>query len=267
MRDEHTQADLDFHEATAHLYEPTLLPIFGVYEERVTPRYLDRIERLAPGRRALDLACGTGLVTLPLAQRGFHVTGVDHSPAMMEIARQKVDAAGLQDRVELLEGDIRSLPFDDGSFDVVVCRGVIHHLDDEAAQAALAREVRRVLVPGGVLYTSEPCLGTTPVRAVWDLARGARRMLRRPRSGSGAAPSTDAHDALHVPDHDEGPIDAAAFERLLTSIGFDTSLEYWSSFDGMHRLPTPIYRTAVVVLSRPWRHRRGDLMYLLATRR
>src|SRR5438874_13780015 len=59
------------------------------------------------GKPVLELACGTGRCQLPLAGAGHLVTGLDISPAMLHLARQKVDAAGLADRVRLVQGDMR----------------------------------------------------------------------------------------------------------------------------------------------------------------
>jgi SAM-dependent methyltransferase len=63
-----------------------------------------------------------------LAERGFEVEGIDHSQAMLDIAQEKVRARGFEDRVRLRTGDVRALPFDDASFDLVTCTGVLHHL-------------------------------------------------------------------------------------------------------------------------------------------
>ena len=64
------------------------------------------------GSPILELACGTGRVLLPLAREGHHLTGVDVSPAMLELARQKLDAEGLASRVDLVQQDMRHLDLD-----------------------------------------------------------------------------------------------------------------------------------------------------------
>src|SRR5947209_7030918 len=63
------------------------------------------------GGNVLELACGTGRVLLPLAQAGYHVTGVDASPAMLDLARQKLAQAGpeIAGRVRLVNGDLRNV--------------------------------------------------------------------------------------------------------------------------------------------------------------
>ncbi|MFH1010265.1 MAG: methyltransferase domain-containing protein [bacterium] len=67
--------------------------------------------------RILDAAGGTGRITLPLAKLGYSVTLCDISPGMLKVARQKLLREGLLDRVEIVECDVRKLPFDSESFD------------------------------------------------------------------------------------------------------------------------------------------------------
>ncbi|MEM3486550.1 MAG: class I SAM-dependent methyltransferase [Candidatus Methanomethyliaceae archaeon] len=71
--------------------------------------------------RILDATGGTGRITLPLAKMGYSVTLCDISPRMLEVAGQKLLAAGVLDRVEILECDVRKLRFPDESFDFVLC--------------------------------------------------------------------------------------------------------------------------------------------------
>jgi SAM-dependent methyltransferase len=99
------------------------------------------------GRRILDAGCGSGPLSAALRAKGAIVTGVDGSPAMLELARQR-----LGDDVALHVADLsRPLPFDDGAFDDVVASLVLHYLRDWEAPL---RELRRVLRPGGRLILS-----------------------------------------------------------------------------------------------------------------
>jgi len=95
------------------------------------------------GRRVLDLGCGTGRLSVALAEQGLaRVWGVDASPEMLEVARGKVPAS-----VGLKEGRAEQLPFRDDWFERVVMWLVVHCVDRPAAFA----EVGRVLAPGGRL--------------------------------------------------------------------------------------------------------------------
>jgi SAM-dependent methyltransferase len=105
---------------------------------------------LAPGDRVLEVGCGMGRFTLPLAARGVHVEGMDLSPVLLE--RFKAFDAGRFD-VRLTVGDVLSpMPqFDDG-FEVVLACFALHHLRDvDGAIGAMAR----MLKPGGRLVVLE----------------------------------------------------------------------------------------------------------------
>ena len=104
---------------------------------------------LADGRRVLDAGAGAGYGTRMLAAAGAErVVGIDIGEMVVEAAR---DRHG--DVAEFTAADIRSLPFDDDSFDLVVCFEVIEHVDRQ--DEALA-EFARVLAPGGILAVSSP---------------------------------------------------------------------------------------------------------------
>ena len=75
------------------------------------------------GDRVLDAACGTGIVTCVAAQRFSnlaHIIGVDLNPGMLDVARANTPTTGIP--VEWRQGDVGSLPFSDGRFEVVLCQ-------------------------------------------------------------------------------------------------------------------------------------------------
>ena len=73
---------------------------------------------LKPGSKVLDVACGTGNLSLPAARLGANVTGVDIAPNLVEQARANAAGEGLKAQFD--EGDAEALPYDDASFDSVV---------------------------------------------------------------------------------------------------------------------------------------------------
>ena len=99
-----------------------------------------------PGKRLLDVACGTGKSFIPMLEQGWEVTACDISPAMVAIAREKVG-----DRVEISVADMRELPVL-GEFDLVFCLddAVNYLLSREELERALTG-MRRNLGPGGLL--------------------------------------------------------------------------------------------------------------------
>jgi SAM-dependent methyltransferase len=99
------------------------------------------------GQRVCEIGCGTGRHTLRLAKAGNRVTGIDLSPGMLAVARDKL--AGLD--VNLIEGDVLNAAVP-GGFDAVVTALVLEHIADPAV---FFERVADMLVPGGSVYISE----------------------------------------------------------------------------------------------------------------
>lgn len=174
------------------MYERSLVePLFRPWAEAL----LERAE-LAQGMSVLDVACGTGIVAR-LAQRRVHpggrVAGVDVSAPMLQVARE------IEPHVDWREGDAASLPVGAGErFERVLCQQGLQFF---AAQQAAARELRRVLAPGGVLVASVWC--STATMPVFDmLQRVAERHV----------------GAIHDQRYAFG--DAGALSALLSDAGF-----------------------------------------------
>jgi SAM-dependent methyltransferase len=97
-----------------------------------------------PGDRLLDIAAGTGNLSIPAAQRGAVVTGLDITPELLEVARTRAKDAGMD--IDFIEGDAEELPFDDDSFPLVASVfGMIFAPRHDVAAAEMAR----VCEPGG----------------------------------------------------------------------------------------------------------------------
>ena len=80
------------------------------------------------GKNALDLGCGIGRIAVELAKAGAHVAAVDISRSMLAACRKRALAAGVADRVELIESPVRRLPDNLGKFDLITCFGLLEHL-------------------------------------------------------------------------------------------------------------------------------------------
>lgn len=111
---------------------------------------------LGPGQSVLDVGCGNGaflaLLGRVIRPHGQAV-GLDYSSAFVDEARARINVEGLDDCATVVEGDAYKLPFDDNSFDAARCERVLMHLDDPAA---VLREMRRVVRPGGNVVVTEP---------------------------------------------------------------------------------------------------------------
>jgi S-adenosylmethionine-dependent methyltransferase len=92
-------------------------------------------QQAKPSLCALDLGCGTGVTAVRLARLGIHVTLLDSSPAMLDIAKRTAQEAGVMDKVVLRHGDATQLAnlFRTRSFDVILCHNVLEYLDEPGA--------------------------------------------------------------------------------------------------------------------------------------
>lgn len=97
------------------------------------------------GKKALEVGCGGGILCEEIARLGFDATGIDPSEPSLRIAADHARANGL--RIRYLKGAGESLPFPDGSFDVVFCCDVLEHVRD---LPNVISEISRVLKKGGV---------------------------------------------------------------------------------------------------------------------
>ncbi|MCI0705640.1 MAG: class I SAM-dependent methyltransferase [Planctomycetia bacterium] len=102
------------------------------------------------GKRALDYGCGHAMAAVTMARAGANVTAFDLSPGYVNEARQRASANGVN--VECVVASGEELPFADASFDCVWGNAILHHLDLTKA----ARELKRILAPGGVAVFCEP---------------------------------------------------------------------------------------------------------------
>ena len=107
-------------------------------------RFLVSRVECGPDGSVLDVATGTAAVAIELVrQHGCRVVGVDQSPEMLAGARARIEAAGLSNRITLVEGSAEQLPFPDGAFDALTFTYLIRYVEDPAARLAPARRAAR----------------------------------------------------------------------------------------------------------------------------
>lgn len=172
------------------------------------------VARLAPaeGMNVLDIATGTGFTARLAARRGARVTGVDIAEGLLDAARAKAKAEGLQ--IDWRLGDAERLPFDDNSFDGAISTfGIMFATDQEAALSELARVVR----PGGRIVVAA---WTHDSNAV-GLRKVVAPFMPAPPAGAPTPPS---------------PFNWGDPDWLRTSLGQYVSLGVEEA-DTVHRLP------------------------------
>ncbi len=179
----------------------------------------------------LDICCGTGDLVLRLARsapEGVRLAGIDFSPGMLEVARAKVAAAGLGDRVSLLMGDIAELPFPRGYFDVVGISFAFRNLTYRNPRTDLyLAEIRRVLSPEGrfvIIESSQP--SQRALRAAFHL------YLRWVVSGLGGLISGSPGAYRYLSRSAAGYYTPEELTDLLIAAGFDR-VRYRSLFGGV----------------------------------
>jgi SAM-dependent methyltransferase len=185
---------LSSYDAIARLYDP--------WSRSVTEDvafYLEAASGVAPP--VVELGVGTGRIAVPIAAEGVRVIGVDSSPGMLDVCRERAELAGVGDLVELHLGDLRRPPVSE-TVELVLCpfRSYLHLRTDEERLGAF-RAARALLVPDGRLIfdvfapaaddiaeTHDRWLEREPQiyeRAVWDT--NARRLTLSVRGPSGEA--------------------------------------------------------------------------------
>ncbi len=139
--------DLDYPAVLANVPEAAVESFAGV----ANPFSLGPLE---PGKRVLDIGSGAGTDSLIAAQMvgpEGSVTGIDMTPEMLGKSRAAAAEMGLE-HVTFIEADAERLPFDEGSFDIVISNGVIDLVPDKDA---VFSEIFRVLAPGGRIQVAD----------------------------------------------------------------------------------------------------------------
>jgi SAM-dependent methyltransferase len=143
---------------------------FAVWAELLEGLQLDGDERV------LDVGCGRGAVLTMVAKRlprgrltGIDLWTADQSGNAPEAARLNFKTEGVEDRCELVTGDMRAMPFPDAAFDLVVSSIAIHNISDRAGRSRAIHEIARVLKPGGRLLIADLAGTEAYARQLQDL--------------------------------------------------------------------------------------------------
>lgn len=174
------------HDVYTHGHHESVLRSHTWRTDENSAAYL--LPALRPGLDLLDVGCGPGTITadLPCKVLPGRVVGLDRAPEVLDHARVHMASQGVS--VELREGDVYALEFEDGPFDVVHAHQVLQHLSDPVRALT---EMRRVVRPGGVIaardgdYASFAWAPSHPLLDRWlELYRAvARRNNGEPDAG------------------------------------------------------------------------------------
>ncbi|MBX3442356.1 MAG: class I SAM-dependent methyltransferase [Planctomyces sp.] len=107
-----------------------------------------------PRMSVLDVGAGTAQIPIRLARAApaLSITAIDLAAEMLRVARENVVRERLEDRIRLLQRDAKRLPDPDGAYASVISNSIVHHIPEPAA---VFREMRRVLRPGGVWFVRD----------------------------------------------------------------------------------------------------------------
>ncbi|HLV98595.1 MAG TPA: class I SAM-dependent methyltransferase [Ktedonobacterales bacterium] len=185
------------------------------------------------GHDVLEVGCGIGDLLVDMAEAGYRCQAIDRSPQMVAAARKKLAQKGLAGQVEVMQGNVRELPFGDATFDSVVSTFPTEYIADPAA----LREIARVLRPGGrlIVVVGANLLPIGPLHFLLILfhalvyggsprpaLRQAERIRRQRQSGGADGASSDKTEQAERTVTSAGPripLEAAGLRRVEERVG------------------------------------------------
>ncbi len=182
---------------------------------RVTAAVLEAA-RAGPGTRVVDLGSGNGQISLPLAQRGATVLGVDVSPAMVRSLREQARQAGTA-TLHALAMPIEELVLPDRSVDLIVSSYALHHLRD-ADKARLICSAGQWLRPGGRIVLADMMFGRGGSARDREIIK--TKLLALVRKGPGGWWRIAKNGVRYLLRIQERPVSADTWISMLTAAGF-----------------------------------------------
>jgi SAM-dependent methyltransferase len=179
---------------------------------------------IGSGQRVLDVAAGTGNASIPAAQAGAEVVASDLTPELFDAGRARAEAEGVE--LEWVEADAHGLPFEDGSFDVVISSiGVMFAPFHQTA----ADELVRVCKPGGTIGL----LSWTPEGMIGALFRAMGQFMPPPPEGAQPPPLWGSEE--HLRELFDGKVEFETLRREMLDItAFERPDDYGEHFKGRY---------------------------------
>jgi len=190
----------------------------------VNEAFVQRLLELAgdcPTARAVDLGAGPADIPIRLAKYrpGWELTAVEASGAMLEIAACNLLAAGLWDRVALVEADAKDTGLDAGSYDVVFSNSILHHMSDPAE---LWAEIAQLAAPGALIFLRD--------LARPESAEQAAEIVRRCAGSESQLLQEEFNRSLlaaYTVDEVRAQLAQAHLSRLEVAMSSDRHLDVW----------------------------------------
>jgi ubiquinone/menaquinone biosynthesis C-methylase UbiE len=232
-------------------YLRTYLPLTNDERSREQALAAASLADVEPGADVLDCPCGFGRHAIPLAEAGYRVTGLDRSESQLAEAERR---RGNAEWPNLVRGDYRELPFEDASFDAVLCLfsslGYLARDED----VGVLRELRRVLRPGGALVVEtahrDGFARSTVAPRTWDRLPDGSLYLEE-RTADWAAGTIATYRLVVTPEGEriERPYvlhvySAKEWLELLREAGYE-EIEAFGAWDGVTPITPDAWRLIV----------------------
>lgn len=170
------QREIEFHDEWANSVDPKTVCVDAVGRAATMPetRYILKSLGNIEHKKILEVGCGCGEASIYFAKQGACVTAIDSSSGMIELTKKVAAVHNVQ--VDTIVCSAEELLFPDNSFDIVYAANVIHHIDMEKT----LKEVKRVLVDGGVFVCWDPVKYNPAINIYRKLAKGVRTVDEHP---------------------------------------------------------------------------------------
>ena len=147
----HNIKDIEYHKLIAKEYDAVVVSPRITLNDVTLSKFKRHLRR---GKKMLDLGCGTGHATLRFSHMYEKCISVDHSPEMLDVAKQNIQSANIHN-VEFICDDVFDYISKCQKVDAIFCIGFIHHLLPSSHHELVLR-LEKLLNPGGTLFISEP---------------------------------------------------------------------------------------------------------------
>jgi len=170
---------IDYFSEEANDYEKRVVnsPYYVALDQVAFLDWLSRHQELLLGGIAIDIGCGTGRQSIPLAKHGIKTIAIDTAEEMLMMAKSKLDSQKLSHLVDLIAADGENPPVKDNCFGACIFYGVLHHMPNKDIAI---KNASKKLVKGGLFYSLDP--HKSPVRFIFDFLMRVKKLYHEEAS-------------------------------------------------------------------------------------